>query len=206
MLQAPQESGPGQHREAPEAHPATASRCKAPPLRRNGCGGPGGIGRPTIATPSGTQQRFPGSAAQSGNSPQGRRDSGNRSDPDPRLWSTASASALELLNSQAGPEDDHCAAVGDAAVTALQATPSPRKPTFRQRERWKAVQQAQLKGLSIRRMARELGIHRDTVSRCIDAESPPTRRSPIASTAAPSDTIADQPSDISAEHLDGHLC
>ena len=40
----------------------------------------------------------------------------------------------------------------------------------------------------------------------IDAESPPPRRSPIASTAAPSDTIADEPSDISAEHLDGHLC
>ena len=119
--------------------------------------------------------------------------------PEPRFWSTASASALELLNSQAGPEDDHRAAVGDAAVTALQATPSPRKPTFRQRERWKAVQQAKLKGMSIRRMARELGIHRDTVRRYIDAESPPTRRSPIASTAAPSDTIADEPSDIYAE-------
>ena len=37
-------------------------------------------------------------------------------------------------------------------------------------------------------------------------ESPPTRRSPIASKVAQSDTIADQPSDISAEHLDGHLC
>ena len=51
VLQAPQESGQGQHREVPEAHPATASRFKAPQLRRNGCGGPGGIGRPTIATP-----------------------------------------------------------------------------------------------------------------------------------------------------------
>ena len=51
LLQAPQESGQGQHREVPEAHPATASRFKAPQLRRNGCGGPGGIGRPTIATP-----------------------------------------------------------------------------------------------------------------------------------------------------------
>ncbi len=125
--------------------------------------------------------------------------------PDPGLSSTASANAPELLNSLVGPEDDQSGEVGDATVTELQVTPSLRKPTFLQRERWKAVQQAKLQGLSIRGMARELGIHRDTVRRYIDAESPPTRRSPIASTAASSDTIADQPSDISAEHLDGHL-
>ena len=125
--------------------------------------------------------------------------------PDPGLSSTASANAPELLNSLVGPEDDQSAEVGDATVTELQVTPSLRKPTFLQRERWKAVQQAKLQGLSIRGMARELGIHRDTVRRYIDAESPPTRRSPIASTAASSDTIEDQPSDISAEHLDGHL-
>ena len=139
------------------------------------------------------------------NSPQGRRDSPNRSYPDPGLSSTASANAPELLNSLVGPEDDQSAEVGDATVTELQVAPSLRKPTFLQRERWKAVQQAKLQGLSIRGMARELGIHRDTVRRYTDAESQPTRRSPIASTAASSDTIADQPSDISAEHLDGHL-
>ena len=132
--------------------------------------------------------------------------------PDPGLSSTASASPLALLNSLAGSVNDHSAVVGDATVTELQVTTSPlqvttspRKPTFVQRERWRAVQQAKLKGMSIRGMARELGIHRDTVRRYIDAESPPPRRSPIASTAASSDTIADQPSDISAEHLDGHL-
>ena len=125
--------------------------------------------------------------------------------PYPGLSSTASANAPELLNSLVGPEDDQSAEVGDATVTELQVTPSLRKPTVLQRERWKAVQQAKLQGLSIRRMARELGIHRDTVRRYIDAESPPTRRSPIASTAASSDTIVDQTGDISAEHLDGHL-
>ena len=125
--------------------------------------------------------------------------------PDPGLSSTASASPLALLSSLAGSVDDHSAEVGDATMTELQVTTSSRKPTFLQRERWRAVQQAKLQGLSIRGMARELGIHRDTVRRYIDAESPPTRRSPIAATAASSDTIADQPSDISAEHLDGHL-
>ena len=57
--------------------------------------------------------------------------------------------------------------------------------------------------MSIRRMTRELGIHRDTVRRYIDAKSPPTRRSPVVSTVSPSDTIADQTGDISAEQLDG---
>ena len=37
--------------------------------------------------------------------------------------------------------------------------------TFLQQERWKAVQLAKLQGMSIRRMARELGIHRETVRR-----------------------------------------
>ena len=64
---------------------------------------------------------------------------------------------------------------------------------------------SELEGMSIRGMARELGLHRVTVRRYIDAATPPTRRGPIEYTAGPSDTIADQTGDISAEHLDGHL-
>ncbi len=69
-------------------------------------------------------------------------------------------------------------ALDDDDVVEMMVSASPRKPTFLQRERWKAVQQAKRRGLSIRGMARELGIHRDTVRRYIDAESPPTRRQP----------------------------
>ena len=39
----------------------------------------------------------------------------------------------------------------------------PRKPTFLQRERWKAIQKAKRKGLPIRGIAREFGINRATV-------------------------------------------
>ena len=78
------------------------------------------------------------------------------------------------------------------------------QPTFLQRERWQAVQRAKLRGLSIRGMARELGIHRNTVRKYIDAESPPTRRSPVASTEAASDTIPEPTGDISPEQLNGH--
>ena len=52
-------------------------------------------------------------------------------------------------------------------------TPSRRKPTPLQTARWRAVRKAKRKGLSIRGIARELGIHRDTVRKYMDAESPP---------------------------------
>ena len=127
--------------------------------------------------------------------------------PDPGLASKPSVTALELPGAKPDQEEGaHAAAIDDPDVAGLQVVASPRKPTFLQQERWKAVQQAKLKGMSIRRMARELGIHRVTVRRYIDAESPPTRRFPVASTVSPSDTIADQAGDISAEQLDGHLC
>ena len=48
-----------------------------------------------------------------------------------------------------------------------------RKPTPLQTARWKAVQKAKRKGLSIRGIARELGIHRNTVRKYMNADSPP---------------------------------
>ena len=78
-------------------------------------------------------------------------------------------------------------AADDEDLLEIKVSASPRKPTFLQRERWKAVQQAKRRGLSIRAMARELGIHRHTVRRYIDAESPTTRRQPQPA----SDTLAE---------------
>ena len=51
--------------------------------------------------------------------------------------------------------------------------PRRKKPTPLQTARWKAVQKAKRKGLSIRGIARELGIHRDTVRKYLNAERPP---------------------------------
>ena len=56
-----------------------------------------------------------------------------------------------------------------------------RKPTPLQTARWKAVQKAKRKGLSMRGIARELGIHRDTVKKYINAESPPKARAQLTS-------------------------
>ena len=140
-------------------------------------------------------------------SPNGTSSAATIPTPNPELASKPSVTTLELPSVKRDQEEDaQAAAIDDPDVAGLQVVASPRRPTFLQQERWKAVQQAKLKGMSIRRMARELGIHRDTVRRYIDAESPPTRRSPVASTMSPSDTIADQTGDISAEQSNGHLC
>ena len=74
---------------------------------------------------------------------------------------------------------------------------SRRKPTPRQRARWKAVQRAKLNGQSIRGIARELGIHRDTVRRYMAAESPPMMRPRVKSGASQSDTMIN--------YSDGHI-
>ena len=63
-------------------------------------------------------------------------------------------------------------------------TPRRRKPTPLQTARWKAVRKAKRKGLSIRGIARELGIHRDTVKRYMNADSPPMSRGRAASTVS----------------------
>ena len=69
-----------------------------------------------------------------------------------------------------------------AARVRRTATPRSRKPTPLQTARWKAVQKAKRKGLSIRGIARELSIHRDTVRKYMNAESPPM--SPARATSA----------------------
>ena len=63
-------------------------------------------------------------------------------------------------------------------------SPRQRKPTPLQTARWKAVRKAQRKGLSIRGIARELGIHRDTVKKYMNAESPPLSRGRKKSTVS----------------------
>ena len=111
--------------------------------------------------------------------------------PDPEVASKTSVKAIELPGAKPDQEEARAAAIDDPDAAGLRVVASPRRPTFLLQERWKAVQQAKLQGMSIRRMARELGVHRDTVRRYIDAETPPTRRTPATPPAPASDTIAD---------------
>ena len=83
---------------------------------------------------------------------------------------------------------------GGAPATSTPATVSPRtpprKPTFLQRGRWKAIQKARREGTSLRAIERELGIHRATTKKYMDADGPPGRRPGAARTASATDTVA----------------
>ncbi len=98
--------------------------------------------------------------------------------------------ASELLKTIAG-EPGADSVIDDEDVATMTVTASPRRPTFLQKARWEAVQKAKLDGMSIRKMARELGLHRNTVRRYIDAERPPTRRTPATMAASTSGNIPD---------------
>ena len=58
---------------------------------------------------------------------------------------------------------------------AAQPHPTtPRKPTPRQQARWNTIQVAKSRGLSLRAIARVLGVSRNTVKKYVAVDSPPT--------------------------------
>ena len=91
-----------------------------------------------------------------------------------------------------GAEDDkeQVDVTDSAATVGKPKAASPRKPTFLQRERWKAIQKAKGKGMSLLAIERELGIHRATVRKYLDTDASPTRRSRAGPAASSSDTMA----------------
>ena len=86
-----------------------------------------------------------------------------------RRWEAA----RKPLDSRAADEEDQAGLAAGAAADRTPATVPPRKPTFLQKERWKAIQKARRKGMSLRAIQRELGIHRATVKKYMDADGPP---------------------------------
>ena len=75
-------------------------------------------------------------------------------------------------------------------ANSAPATVSPRKSTLLQKERWKAIQKARRKGMSLWAIERELVINRATIKKYMDADGPPGRRSRPALTASSPDTVA----------------
>ena len=90
-----------------------------------------------------------------------------------RRWEAALA-ALDA-EMDAGDADDTAV---DNGTVRVRKTPAMqrRKPTPLQTARWNAVQKAKRRGLSIREVARELGIHRATAKKYMEAVSPPIKR------------------------------
>ncbi len=94
-----------------------------------------------------------------------------------RRW----ADKLAQLDVEVSQDDADSNGAGRARKAV---TPRWRKPTPLQTARWRAVRKAKRKGLSIRGIARELGIHRNTVRKYMDAESPPMARGRSISTVS----------------------
>ena len=97
--------------------------------------------------------------------------------------------ALEPLDSRAEGENGRSMITDHVATAGRRPATPARKPTFLQRERWKAIQKARRKGMSLWAIERELGIHRATIKKYMDAEGHPTRQSRAVATTASSDTI-----------------
>ncbi len=95
---------------------------------------------------------------------------------------------LEPLHSRSEDGNDP-SMVDDVASASKPAAASARKPTFLQKERWKAIRKARRKEMSLRAIERELGIHRSTIKKYVDAEGPPTRQRRVVSSTSSSVTI-----------------
>ena len=96
---------------------------------------------------------------------------------------------MPLISSQE-PEADEVGVTDGEPAAVLPLTVAPRQPTFLQKERWKAVQKAKRKGMSLRAIERELGIHRSTVRSYLEAGGPPGRKQRMVPNPSTSDTMA----------------
>ena len=96
---------------------------------------------------------------------------------------------LESLEPRAEGENDPRMIIDGVATAGKSSATPTRKPTFLQKERWKAIQKARRKGISLRGIERELGIHRATIKKYMDAEGPPTRQSRVVAATLSSDNI-----------------
>ena len=83
--------------------------------------------------------------------------------------------ALESSNDDEA-NDEEVATMGSGGKAKPVRHQLRRTPTETQQARWEAVQQAGEQGLSLRDIARKLGMARDTVGKYAKAESPPTKK------------------------------
>lgn len=105
-------------------------------------------------------------------------------------WDERWTAHLAPLVSSQEPEADQPDFTTGEVTAVPPATVAPRKPTFLQKERWKAVQKARRNGMSLRAIERELGIHRATVRSYLEAGGPPSRKQRMVPNPQTSDTMA----------------
>ena len=100
--------------------------------------------------------------------------------------------ALESSESSDDDEAKDVATRGRGGKTKPVRHQLRRTPTETQQARWEAVQQAREQGLSLRAIARKLGMDRNTVGKYALAETPPTKKL-SAKERAKAETLAGSP-------------
>ena len=98
--------------------------------------------------------------------------------------------ALEPLGSRAEGENGGGMITDDVATAGKPTATPARKPTFLSEGAMEGVSESPSQGMSLRAIERELGIHRATIKKYMDAEGLPTRQTRAVVAATPSsDTI-----------------
>ena len=152
-----------QHRQVPLAHAAAAALTAAAQLRRRARRGAGAPRRGARGAPPGRDHPVAARPAPL------RRAARPPLRAGVRPGARAHRLGPRLRGGPARPAGVPATANGTAVTGASpQARVKPlRPPTPRQQELWKAIRQAQLRGLSMRAIARVLGISRNTVRRYV---------------------------------------
>jgi lambda repressor-like predicted transcriptional regulator len=139
----------------------------------------------------------------------GRAIPAQESPPRPGVLRAQAVTASKNVSTTSGTGDWALSEVSATADTSVPDTISqdyysrqparqgPRRhgPTPRQMARWDAIRAAKEQGLSLRAIARDLGISRNTVRKYVYRDGPPTRRaanSALLETVPPTDRIAYQ--------------
>ena len=97
---------------------------------------------------------------------------------------------LQLLTTLEKPADNSI----DDEQASISYTPPPRQATPCKQALWKAIHRVRLQGVSLRGIARELGISRNTVRKYVDLSAPPINRTPRGITQS-----------VTQHHTNGHF-
>ena len=109
-----------------------------------------------------------------------------------RLAALESSESSDVIADDNEANDEDVATRGRGGKTKPVRHQLRRTPTETQQARWEAVQQAKEQGLSLRAIARRLGMDRNTAGKYALAETPP-RKKLSAKERAKAETLAGSP-------------
>ncbi len=177
LLQAQAQGGQGQHGDVPPAYPAAAAGHGTTQLCGSGGGGPRRLGRSAGCALPGRDRPQPGGAAPSRHAQKLQRllpHTGHPYMAVSTVWAGAGMWPWQHSTRRWTPP----MLATRPSTTALSQfeRPPPRhvgSPLHSRRRSGTLYRRAKRRGLSIRAVAREVGIHRDTAKKYMEADNPP---------------------------------